>query len=612
MNAKEILSIMPNLNQSSAYRLITVTPPIQPFEVARSLGFPRPGGNNGQRYSFAIKNIQKASSIISGMKAFSIEGEFTSVYDSYVADCLRQSQPNVKFPFSEARFLELLRINHINLRAMTKFHSKQKIRLKSVLLKLKRLESKDRLSVEEKKEMKRLDEEKVQLQAFKELAGLLRADHQNKRLLSNMVNNKKRSHVTIDHFAIGLGRYGLEATVEGHVIILYFPFEPKIPPKFDARRYQPPETKLEPFDDTELEKQEKIIVHRNKKAEMTGHRALGLKAPMREPNVLDKNRRLSNSPSPELLVDPKIKLAVETKEKDRAYIIRICILAQKRRLTDENEDGENPEDDDEHFEGQTPLASCRDLAQVVATEIFSFNNIDEMEIDSDGDPRNYVTGISHYYLSSLKKPNGPFTFIARNIFAPGEGASYADQLIGNVYRRLDANAAVGHHVTNIIELARVVSEVAGFYVFLASKEIEAEVEEKLPAVVKSPVPFLKANYQFVVNFIGSYKARRSPNDEYLNYELVGGGIDLAPTAVEAATAEWFHRSKTLQEQRKPKSSKSDRSSLKRKETDKDIAQVSEESEEIIKERPKGKKGRRNEDSAFRPFAKRRREEENED
>ncbi len=266
-------------------------------------------------------------------------------------------------------------------------------------------------------------------------------------------------------------------------------------------------------------------------------------------------------------------------------------------------DEENPDDDDEHFDGQTALAYCRDIEQVISTGLFTANGISELEIDSDGDPRNYVTGTGHYYLSTLKAPNGPFSYVARNIFFPNEGANHCDVIAGNSYKALDKKAAIGHLVQNWQDLGRVLSEVSNSQVFMASREIELRLEEELPQVVKSPVPFLKNNYQFIVESEGKYKARRSPKDQFKSYTLEPLGIDQAPNELERVEEEWYHRSATLSARRTALTPKEGRSQLRKKPFEKEdeseeSSESQEESSEEVAPSRRGKRKRSDNDTVL--------------
>jgi hypothetical protein len=609
MNAKEISRVFPEISRSSAYELIASTPLIEPYMMAKSLGFPRPGGGNGERLKFAIKWIDAHSGVESGMKVRSMKGKFKDILKRYSRDALSQPLANVKFPFKEQRFAEMLSINHINIRSFTKFHSDNKIRLETVKKRLETLLGKKRLSAAERLEKAKLVDEKKDLELGHAIAGLLRRDHQSKRLLSNMLKNPKRAHCTLDHFSIGVGHYGLEGCIDVHVLVLYFPREPVLPENFVRSCFTPVATELELFDDEEREPLNLAKIPRATKAEMTEKRKLGLAGPKRDRSLVDTNRQCAKSRSPDLIVDPEIIEKVDQKSSDRAYRVEICVVAPKKRTVEATDDGENVDDDDEHFDGQTALAYARDLEQVVQTGIFQANGIEEIEFDSDGDPRNYVTGTGHYYISSLLAPNGLFSYVGRNIFYPREGASYCDLLAGKTYVKLDQMASIGHNVKNAQELARVISGVSQIHVMMASKEVERRLDETLPMVVKSPVPFLKAHFQFVVTGLGSFKARRSPNDPFKSFKLIPSEEDAILSLREKATEEWFHRSETLTAQRAPLSSRSERSNLKRNTLSLDYDDHESSEDEIMelqagkRKRSKSKQGSGDDDD-FRPSQKR--------
>ena len=185
MSGEEIQSVFPNIKSTQAFDLASREgPAVQPVSIARALNFPRPGGKNGDRFSFAIKWIKQSSHIPSGMKAFCMMGDFDGVYKAYCRDCLADRNANVKFPLSTVRFDEIRVENHINLRKYSKFTSFRRIEIKTIEKELKSLDHNNPADSEKIRELtdrkKLLDEETA-------LSGLLRQAHQSSKLLSNLL-----------------------------------------------------------------------------------------------------------------------------------------------------------------------------------------------------------------------------------------------------------------------------------------------------------------------------------------------------------------------------------------------------------------------------------------
>jgi len=556
MNAKEITILFPEKSERFAQRLVKKELPFHPFILARELGIPRPGGKNGRRKAFCIGWFVRNSAVVSGMKVLSLKGDLEGVWEDMARDAISQDVPDLRFPFKLQRFDELRRINQINLRPKSKFESDIKTRHAMVTNKLKALSPDDPSRPTYEAELERLE-------TALELSGLIRKAHQDRRLLSNMEKNPKRAHISIDYFSMGLGKYGLEAAVDVHVIICYFASEPVIPDSFrNMKMNVNVEVKKQPFKMDEVAPLTLDVQKRRTKAEMTKAREDDPTLVLRKPqNFRVQNVMKSKGRSSELFVDPKIKESVRAKEDDRSWKVEIMILAPKKKSRDEDDDELNPEDDDELFDGQNSLACIRDMVHIIKTDLFKANGITEIEVDSDGCPRNYATLLCLFGFSLLTKY---FTLVIRNFLFPTIAFLACDQLGGAALKRLDHYAAIGHHVKTVEDLARVLSEVSNVHVFLANKVIEAEVEDILPQVVKSSVPFVKKNFSFKMISPGKLEAKRSPLDNYAPYHIDAVGLDAAPTDREKAAEDWYHRSKTLSAKRMAVSSKEDRGKLKRK------------------------------------------------